>query len=75
MNGEHLGVIGSSDEGSAGLEKLVEQWSEESRTTRFTKLLGNSRLIRTFSLEEQWSQRSIVLKRRRAGRTSSVAVN
>src|SRR2546422_8095051 len=31
---------------------------------------GNSRLIRSFSLETQWSQRPIVLKVRWAGRAS-----
>jgi hypothetical protein len=34
---------------------------EESRTWRFAELLENSRLIPSFSFEEQWSQRSIVL--------------
>jgi len=40
---------------------LVEQWSEESREPLFAQLPGNSRLIPKFRVEEQWSQRSIVL--------------
>src|SRR5713226_9151549 len=46
----------------AEVAQLVEQWSEESRAMRLQELLGNSRLIPIFSVEEQWSQRSIVLK-------------
>ena len=41
---------------------MVEQWSEESRTPRFVESHGNSRLMLMFSLEEQWSKQSIVLK-------------
>jgi len=50
----------------AEVAQLVEQWSEESRTTRFAKLLGNSRLIPKFRLEEQWSQRCVAHARRRS---------
>ena len=41
----------------AEVAQLVEQWSEESRTRRFAKSFGNSRLIPKFRVEEQWSQR------------------
>ena len=35
----------------AEVAQLVEQWSEESRTTRFAKLLRNPRLIPEFRHE------------------------
>jgi hypothetical protein len=53
------------------IEISFRTWSEESREPRFADFLGIPRLIPIFSPEEQWSQRSIVLRVRRAGRIST----
>ena len=54
---------------------MVEQWSEESRTPQFAKLLGDSRLIPIFRGWKQWSQQSIVLRVRRAGRAREAVIS
>ena len=53
----------------AEVAQLVEQWSEESRTPRSAKLLGNSRLIPEIQARRAMVSAVISLEVRRAGRT------